>query len=78
MMQWGFLPLLTKAPSKNTFITLDDTSSVFGQAPIAIGADGLPVISYYDYYKNYIKVVHCGTPNCSSGNSSTIVAGDFA
>jgi hypothetical protein len=75
-MQWGFLPLTVKAPSNNTFIILDDISSVFGKAPIAIGADGLPVISYYDYYNNFIKVAHCGTRNCSSGNVFTIVAGN--
>lgn len=76
MMQWGFLPLVAKAPSNNTFITLDNTSSTYDKSPIAIGTDGLPVISYYDSYNNNIKVAHCGTTNCSSGNTFAIVAGN--
>jgi hypothetical protein len=34
---------------------------------VAIGRDGLPVISYYG--KGHLKVVHCGNPACSHGNT---------
>lgn len=40
---------------------------------MAIGADGLPVISYYDATARALKVAHCGTPDCSSGITRTTV-----
>ena len=38
---------------------------------IAIGADGLPVISYYDRTKRTISVTHCGVITCATGNVTT-------
>jgi hypothetical protein len=39
---------------------------------IAIGTDGNPVISYYDYANYALKVYHCTNPSCSSGDANTV------
>ena len=51
--------------SVNTTITLDSVSNV-GAAftSIAIGADGFPVISYFDNSNADLKIVHCTNENC--------------
>src|SRR5262245_59196151 len=38
---------------------------------VAIGMDGLPVISYYG--NGHLKVVHCGNRACSHGNTFSTV-----
>ena len=45
---------------------------------LSIGADGFPIISYYDYANGNLKVAHCGDVSCSSGNTITTLdsAGD--
>ena len=40
---------------------------------IAIGADGLGLISYYDETDYDLKVAHCNDTACSSGATSTIL-----
>ena len=52
-----------------TTITVDATSGQY--TSITIGADGLPVISCYDWTSSAIKVLHCGNASCSSGNTAT-------
>jgi hypothetical protein len=42
---------------------------VGGYSSIAIGADGLPIISHTD--GGALRVSHCGNMSCSSGNTST-------
>ena len=42
---------------------VDPVSS--GYISLAIGADGLPVISYFDNDALMLKVAHCGTSSCS-------------
>ena len=57
--------------------TLPDWDGVPGEYnSIAIGADGLPVISYYDSYFDELKVFHCGDAACSAGNTFTTVDSD--
>ena len=51
----------------NTETTIDDDS--LGNS-IAIGADGLPVMSYSS---DALKVAHCGTVTCAAGNTLTTV-----
>ena len=40
---------------------------------IAIGADGLPVISYRDSTAAALKVAQCGNAACTAGNVITTV-----
>ena len=64
--------------SGNMITTVDSSASVASYTSIAVGADGLPVISYHDDTSGDLKVLHCGDLLCSSGNISTTVdsAGD--
>ena len=58
---------------------VDSSADVGKYSSITIGADGLPVISYQDFSNGTLKVLHCGSLDCSSGNTSTTVdASPFA
>ncbi len=65
-------------PAANTITTLDSAGSVGSYNSVTIGADGLPLISYYDGTNGDLKVLHCGNVSCTSGNTITTVdsAGD--
>jgi PKD repeat protein len=60
-------------PATNTITTVDSAGSVGTFTSIAIGADGVPVISYMDSTNLDLKVAHCGNASCSSGNTITTV-----
>jgi len=51
-------------PEANSFTNLDSAGDV--GTSITIGADGLPVISYYDATNLDLKVAHCSDLACSS------------
>jgi hypothetical protein len=54
--------------------TAVDTGVFLGlNTSIAIGADGLPVISYSDYANSVLKVAKCGDNACSSTNIITTI-----
>ena len=53
-----------KPPSGFTLITVDSTGDVGEGSSIAIGADGLPVVSYFDTGTFDLKVAHCGNATC--------------
>ncbi len=54
--------------------TVDTVATASGtQTGMAIGTDGLAVISYKDTTSNYLKVLKCGNESCSSGNTSSNV-----
>jgi hypothetical protein len=52
---------------------IDPVEGVGSHTSIAIGADGLPVISHYDATAGGLRVTKCGNPACTAGNVSTTV-----
>lgn len=58
-----------------TSLNVDDptTLDVGEYASIAIGADGLPIISHRDATNAALRVTHCGTVACTSANTSITV-----
>lgn len=59
-----------------TLTTVDGSTTGDGDriglfTSVAIGVDGNPIISYENDTKRDLKVVHCGDPGCSSGNTIT-------
>ncbi|OGX36291.1 MAG: hypothetical protein A3D87_07070 [Omnitrophica WOR_2 bacterium RIFCSPHIGHO2_02_FULL_50_17] len=59
--------------SGNTFTIVDSTGSAGSRTSIAIGTDGLPVISYEEWTNHDLKVAKCGDIGCTSGNILTTV-----
>ena len=53
----------------NTTVTVDPAHRG-GPTSIAIGSDGLPVIAYDG---GGLRLTHCGSADCASGNTSTVV-----
>jgi hypothetical protein len=52
-------------PATNTITTVDSAGNVGQYTSIAIGAGGLPVISYFDETNGNLKVLHCGVTSCT-------------
>ncbi len=63
--------------SGNATVTVHDASpfNVGAESTIAIGADGLPVISYREITRGRLWVAKCGDASCSAGNTTTMVPG---
>ena len=59
--------------SGNTVTSVDTAGNVGRETSVALGADGLPVISYVDLVNGWLKVLHCGNGACNSGNTTTTV-----
>ena len=59
--------------------TLDDPANLVGwYNSIAIGTDGLPVISYNDWTAHALKVAKCNDSACSGGNETITTVDDQA
>ena len=52
---------------------ISSTANVGWYTSIAIGTDGNPVISYFDFPDGALIVTHCGNIFCSAGNTLTTV-----
>jgi hypothetical protein len=55
--------------SGNTNQLVDNTVGVFSPPSLALDALGNPVVSYYNATNLDLRLVHCGDPSCSAGNS---------
>ena len=62
--------------SGNASAAVDTGGDVGGYNSITTGADGLGLIAYYDHSNGNLKVLHCGSPACSSFNTSTTLDSD--
>jgi predicted regulator of Ras-like GTPase activity (Roadblock/LC7/MglB family) len=54
------------------FTAVDQTNSVGSYTSIAIGTDGMPVISYFDPSNFDLKVAHCTTLSCSAAQITAV------
>jgi hypothetical protein len=52
--------------------TADNSANVGEWTSIAIGTDGFPVISYYDYGNGHLKILHCTSHDCSTSNTPLV------
>jgi hypothetical protein len=64
----------------NTIATPDSAGIVGWYSSLALDTAGNPVIAYGDVTNNELKVLHCGNPACTGGNtiSSPDTQGDIA
>jgi hypothetical protein len=53
------------APANTAITTLDSDGDVGSYTSITIGADGLPIISYYDTTNDDLKVARCSNALCA-------------
>ena len=64
----------TQLPRTNVVLAADPTAGSAGRyTSITIGADGLPVISHRDATGGDLRVLKCGDPSCSAGNTASLV-----
>jgi hypothetical protein len=54
----------------STLSIVDSAGNVGSRASLSIGADGLPVIAYYDLTNGDLKVAKCANAACTAGTST--------
>jgi len=59
--------------SNDTPVTLDSANRVGFDTSIAIGSDGFPVVSYYDFTNRDLKLVHCTSIDCTSNDTPIVL-----
>ena len=64
------------AASATTVTLLDGAGDVGRYAKLAIGADGLGLITYYDNTNRDLKVAHCSNVACTAATISVLDTGD--
>src|SRR5262249_13771141 len=60
-------------PLGNRITTIDSALNDAYPVSIALGADGLPVMSYYDNVNGNLKVAKCANAACAGGATITVV-----
>ncbi len=66
--------LCSELPGVSTITRVNDPSNLTGEySSIAIGGDGLPVISYYDGTARSLKVAKCANRSCTGSATITSV-----
>ena len=68
-------PTATPTPPAVTISVLDSEGDVGIYTSIAIGADGLALISYHDLTTGSLKVAHCANLKCTSATITTLDEG---
>src|SRR5512138_1851477 len=64
-------------PAGNTIRVVDSGGDVGRYTSIAVGADGLPIIAYYDATNADLKIAHCDDATCATAALRTVdSAGD--
>ena len=64
--------LCSELPGVSTITTVDDpANNISGSTSIAIGTDGLPVISYFDSTSASLKVAKCANSACTGSATVT-------
>ena len=58
--------------SSNTITTVDSANTVGWETSVTVGADGLPIISYFYWNNSDLKVAHCDNVTCSSSTITTV------
>ena len=70
--------LCSDLPGVTTITTVDNPANQVGQGTdIAIGLDGLPVISYFDEVAESLKVAKCANSACTAATVTAVSASIF-
>jgi len=65
------------AGGEETITTIDDPTNTVGRyTSLAIGTDGLPVISYQDSSAGTLRVAKCNDPACAGGDETITTVDD--